>query len=341
MIDARPAVSVCIPTRNRSHYLRRAISSVLDQTYRDIEVVVVDNASTDDTPHVVGNLRDHRLRYYRNDRNLGMTRNWNRCLELARGRYVALLCDDDRWLPDILEREVCVARDFPSVGLVFCKASLVDEHGNVLGEQGPPESTDYVRHGEEEFARLVLGNYIPLSTVLVVRDCYESVGAFDEALHAWADWKMWLAISLRYDIGFVSTPLALVTVHDKSGTSRVWRENMAGMEGYMLLKGLFADILPEKAHLRHLESAAIRRLAQDQMVSAIAHFCGGDSKLARRNIGLAFAIDPSVLRKPSSYIVLLLTLLGNHVGRLVGKLVQPLRRNHRAADRVRSLIARF
>src|SRR3989442_743797 len=126
----RPKVNVCIPTHNRSRYLRRAIESVLDQRIRDYEVLVVDNASSDDTTSVVSALKDDRLRYYRNERNVGMVRNWVRCLELARGECIALLHDDDFWLAQYLERAVGVMDRYRSVGLFYSAAVVVDRDGS-------------------------------------------------------------------------------------------------------------------------------------------------------------------------------------------------------------------
>ncbi|HEX2037869.1 MAG TPA: glycosyltransferase family 2 protein, partial [Chloroflexota bacterium] len=87
-------MSVCISTYNRSRYLRRAIESVLGQTFGDFELIVSDDRSPDDTAEVVAQYRDPRLRYHRNAENLGLVGNYNRCLELARGQYIGIFDDD-------------------------------------------------------------------------------------------------------------------------------------------------------------------------------------------------------------------------------------------------------
>src|SRR3990170_1950083 len=91
--DRLPTVSLCVPTFNRAQALGRTLESLLRQTFTDFELVVVDNASSDDTTNVVRNFRDPRIRYYRTPTNLGLYPNWNRCLDLARGEYVAVYHD--------------------------------------------------------------------------------------------------------------------------------------------------------------------------------------------------------------------------------------------------------
>src|SRR3989442_18772 len=202
----RPKVSVCIPTHNRSRYLRRAIESVLGQTFRDYEVLVVDNASSDDTASTVSAFKDGRLRYYRNERDVGMVRNWNRCLELAQGDCVALLHDDDFWLAQYLERVVSVMERHSSVGLVYSAAVVVDLDGNERWIHRHWD-TDQVVSGHSAFKELIGGNRILCPTALIRRRCFDTVGVFDEGVECGADWEMWLRICLHYDVAYVAEPL--------------------------------------------------------------------------------------------------------------------------------------
>ena len=110
-----PTVSVCIPAYNAARFIGEAIGSVLAQTCRDFELVVVDDASADDTVDVVRRFSDPRLRLLRNARNLGLAGNWNRATSEARGRYVKLLCQDDLLRPDCLADQVAVL-DHPGNG---------------------------------------------------------------------------------------------------------------------------------------------------------------------------------------------------------------------------------
>ncbi len=132
-----PAVSVCIPTYNYARYLPRAIESVLAQTYGDFELIVSDNASTDDTQEVLAGFSDPRMRTFRNERNLGLFGNFSRCLELARGDMVKFVCADD-WLdPAYLSRTVPLMETHDEIGLLTTDGFFVDEQGRTFALSTP------------------------------------------------------------------------------------------------------------------------------------------------------------------------------------------------------------
>lgn len=124
-MQSNPAVSILITTYNRSRLLRRALSSVLQQTFHDFEIVIIDDCSSDDTPQVVASFKDSRIRYFRNQTNVG-SKDGDRphvrrfLTELMRGEYFAYLCDDDYWVPpNLLERQVALFRANPGLAFVF------------------------------------------------------------------------------------------------------------------------------------------------------------------------------------------------------------------------------
>jgi glycosyltransferase involved in cell wall biosynthesis len=114
-----PKVSVLIPTYNYAHYLDETIQSVLNQTFTDFELVIVDNCSTDNTDEVIKKyLTDSRVVYHKNETNIGLIGNWNKCLEFARATYIKFLCADDKFHPQLLEKYVGVMDHYPSVSIV-------------------------------------------------------------------------------------------------------------------------------------------------------------------------------------------------------------------------------
>jgi glycosyltransferase involved in cell wall biosynthesis len=121
-----PKVSIAIPTYNSAEYLREAIHSILRQQLDNLEIVISDNASEDHTEEVVRSFQDPRIRYLRNEQNIGSGRNLDRCLHLATGEYVKLLCADDVLLDGIVARQVAVLDNEPGVTLVSCNLSLTD-----------------------------------------------------------------------------------------------------------------------------------------------------------------------------------------------------------------------
>lgn len=125
-------VSVCVPTFNGAAYIRETVSSVLDQTLDDFEIVVVDQGSTDGTEAAVAEFCDPRLRLVRNLGRDGAAGNWNRAVQETRGRFVKLLCHDDTLAPQCLAHQVAVLEAHPEVALVAGQRDIIDEKGRVL-----------------------------------------------------------------------------------------------------------------------------------------------------------------------------------------------------------------
>jgi len=125
-------VSVCVPAYRAARFIGRTIESVFAQTMDDFELVVVDDASPDGTAEVVSGYSDPRLRLERNPTNLGVAGNWNRAVEMARGRYVKVLCDDDVLYPGCLASQVAIMDAQPDVALVAGSRDVIDESGRIL-----------------------------------------------------------------------------------------------------------------------------------------------------------------------------------------------------------------
>jgi glycosyltransferase involved in cell wall biosynthesis len=137
-LDPRPSlplVTIAIPTYNRADsYLPQALECAFDQTYANLEIIVADNCSTDNTRAIVNGIADPRLRYFRHEVNIGSTNNVNFCLEQATGEYVLFLHDDDRIDPDFVESCIRAANDISDIGLIRTGMRWIDRHDNVCGE---------------------------------------------------------------------------------------------------------------------------------------------------------------------------------------------------------------
>jgi len=209
MTGGTPKTSVCIPAFNHARYIGRALESALSQTSTDMEVVVVDDASTDDTFEAAGRYAasDGRVRLYRNDANLGMVGNWNRCLRAARGKYVKLLCSDDFLEPACIERQASVLDERGDVVLVSAARRIVDEDGAGSGRASYADAF-VVRPGKavinECFYRV--GNLIGEPCAVLFRR--EAAGrGFHTAYRQLTDLEMWFHLLERGD--FAHVPEAL------------------------------------------------------------------------------------------------------------------------------------
>lgn len=206
-----PKISVIIPTCNRARFLRAAVESVLQQTFQDFEIIVVDDASTDETPALMSGFADRRIRYLRHESKQGQGATRNAGIRAARGEYVALLDDDDEWLPSKLAKQAALLDGLPpQVGLIYTGFVRIDaESKTVVAEVMPTERGDVSR-------ALCGGNRIgTCSTVLMRRSCFDKAGYFDETLASGADYDMWLRISRFYHFEFVNEPLVRYTMHPK------------------------------------------------------------------------------------------------------------------------------
>jgi glycosyltransferase involved in cell wall biosynthesis len=213
-------VSVVIPTYNYAKFVGRAIDSALAQTYSSVEVVVVDDGSSDDTPEVLARYGD-RIRAIRQD-NKGLSGARNTGLKAARGDYVALLDADDYWRPDKLEKQVALAERVPNVGAVGCVGEAVDRTGATLGfirfdypVSAPPDRTS-------EFRGVAAREHwvgCSASGALIPKRVLDDVGGFDETLRAAEDWDMWLRIASKYTIRNTPELLCSICQHG-TGTFR-------------------------------------------------------------------------------------------------------------------------
>lgn len=187
-----PAISVILPTRNRAGLLPRAIGSVLAQRFRDLELIVVDDASSDDTPALLAQLDDPRLRVLRRERNSGAAAARNAGLALARGRYVAFQDDDDFWLLGKLQAQWDCLQ---ARAARWCLAPYLrledDGRASYIGGAWYASQLDYRRGVGEEGPNWSL---IATPGWLVERTLIQSLGGFDERIRSWDDWELGLRL---------------------------------------------------------------------------------------------------------------------------------------------------
>ncbi|MCR4418630.1 MAG: glycosyltransferase [Clostridia bacterium] len=196
-----PTVSVIIPTYNRAHLVGRAIKSVLNQTYQDFEIIVVDDASRDNTEEVVRSFNDPRIRYLRHEHNLGGSAARNTGIRAARGEFIAFLDSDDEWLPEKLAYQLAVFSEDHDCGAVYTELVWVSDDG--------PARRVGTRAPEGNILKQLLGSNVvgTTSSVVIRRECLERVGLFDETLPSCQDWDLWIRIARLYRFRKVSIPL--------------------------------------------------------------------------------------------------------------------------------------
>jgi glycosyltransferase involved in cell wall biosynthesis len=215
-----PRVSVIVPAYNAAIYLPYAIDSVLAQTYRDWEIVIVNDGSTDHTGAVVEPYQamlGDRLQFIEQP-NRGLSAARNTGLRAARGEFMAMLDADDVWLPHRLARGVAVLDSHPETGLVHAKVVRIDVHGSITGQ--PKVAPEYLsgRIARHIYTRRA---HIVCPTVLFRKRCLQTAGWFDEAMQATEDRDLWFRIALRYEIAFIDEVVAQYRLSPTSITSNL------------------------------------------------------------------------------------------------------------------------
>ncbi len=189
-----PRVTIALATYNRARYLRDAIESCLAQTFTDFELLVCDNASDDETRDTVAAFTDRRIRYLRNETNVGMVGSWNRCLAEARGELIANLPDDDLMLPDRLERQVAIFSAHPDTGIVHGDAEMIDAAGRTTSAWASREfAPDELLH-----VLVRMHNFLVYPSTVIHRRVFDQVGGYADGYQLAADLDLWLRAATRF-----------------------------------------------------------------------------------------------------------------------------------------------
>jgi glycosyltransferase involved in cell wall biosynthesis len=210
-------VDVIITTYNRSEFLESAIKSVLNQTFQNLSIVIVDDASEDGTQGAIKSFGHPKIRYIKHKTRRGEAGARNTAILNSNSEYVAFLDDDDEWYPEKLQMEVeLLDNSDQKVGGIYTGYIRVDNgNGRVLGEKIPEKRGDlYPDMGLEN----VIGGP---STVLLRRKCFERVGLFDESIGYGTDWDMWIRILKEFHFDYIDKPLVKYRVHENQMTKNL------------------------------------------------------------------------------------------------------------------------
>jgi glycosyltransferase involved in cell wall biosynthesis len=205
-------VSIVIPTFNRAEYLEEAIESALKQTYRNCEVIVCDDASTDDTKYILERYKD-RITALSHHRNRGVSAALNTCIRASSGNYISWLSSDDVYMPGKVEKQVSYLNDHPDIAMVYADFLYIDKH-STMGQRANVSPLTEGAEAQELFER----NPINGCSVMFRRECIEKTGWFDEGLGGregyTADGAMWHKMAHFFKMKFMNEPLLYYRVHD-------------------------------------------------------------------------------------------------------------------------------
>lgn len=294
-----PKVSVIIPTHNRAKILPLTVKSVLHQTFQDFEIIIVDDASQDNTKEVVRGFGDNRIKYFRRDMSGGDAVARNLGIVNSEGEYLAFLDDDDEWFPKKLQRQVTLIESSqPVVGGVYTGRVNIDgTNGKILsttlGDKRGNLFTEFLGNGLN----------ITTSSVMVRKECFQQVGLFDENIPYNSDFDMWVRISKNFQFECIEEPLTKYYIHAKKLSTNF----------DLVIKGKEMVIEKYKPWLTlHPKS-----LSKKCLNIGILHCLNGNLEEGRKAFLRTISLDPLRI-KP--YCIFFLSFLGTNLFRKVTKL---------------------
>ena len=232
-----PLVSVCIPAYNNADYISETIDCILNQTYKNIELVICDDHSTDKTVEVIQSYSDPRVKLFLNEKNLGMSGNWNNCLNHCTGEFIKLICADDMLANDALEKEVMALINHPSAVMSESDTQFRDLQGNTKGSYTRYKKSGLVTGKVIARAGLFSRNLFgaPLNNTFR-RSVLEQVHGFDPSFKYILDYDFWVSIACLGDVYIIHEPLNYFRLRSDSNTGKVLTtEQKAYVEEHKML----------------------------------------------------------------------------------------------------------
>lgn len=288
-----PRVSVLIPSFNHCRYIEVCIDSVLAQTFSDIEIVVVDDGSTDGSIDILRGYGDQIILIEQANRGTQAAR--NTAITASSGELLALLDSDDVWLPNKLERQIAELDRHPTAGLVYSFAYRVDEQGERIS--GGPCIGEALRTDRPILSQMILDDPVPALTAVFRRSCLDALGGFDESLFGSADWDLWLRIAADWDVISVPEPLALYREHDLNTTKVLFNNKKMYLERCALVARTierYPDKLSEADH--HLA------WSRTYLLGAEIEIHSGNVDKAGELLASAITHDPEIVHDETQFV---------------------------------------
>lgn len=272
-----PEVSVVLPVFNRARTLERAVKSVLDQTFEDFELIVVDDASSDQSAEVARGIRDRRIVVNVSSRNVGPARARNRGIAVSRGRFIAFLDSDDAWTPAHLELAMDIFKEDAVASVTYGKMQVRSGDSSFVT---PPSGLG--SHGSAVLRSLCRGNTIGLPAIIVRRDVLIGAGGFNAQLRTLEDWDLLLRLAATgHDFRYIDK-VVLNADESQDGVNRI---SEATLHATMGIRESVMERLPDGVSRRRLEG-------QLRYLEGLAYVEIGEHALARRSFFGSLMADP-------------------------------------------------
>lgn len=297
----QPLVSIVTPTYNREDFLGEAIQSVIDQTYGQFELIIVDDGSTDESEALVERfaLNDPRIRYFK-QHNQGQSVARNRGIKESQGEFICFLDSDNKWFPDKLEASVKAFYDEPSVDIVYGDNVTISETGAEIDRSNMP------RHSGLITERLLADNFISMNTTMVRKHCFDKLGAFNERDRLAEDYELWLRFSTEFRFLYIPHYFGYYRVMDNQISTDKEARYAANEKIIHSFLTRFPDALTRKEQRAGLCRFYLRKA---RYLSAT-----GQRKRCFKSLGRAFYLDPFWLGPWRTSARILMDMRGKRAG---------------------------
>lgn len=278
----KPLVSILIPNRNHSIFLDDCIRSALNQTYDNIEIILLDNCSDDNSLEVAAKYASQGVRVCRNLHNI-INKNYNLLADLVDGKYQMLLCADDMILPEFVETAVGIMEKNDNVGYVHCERDYIDAHGAVT-ELDPFYNSSFVAPGESALPIYMLTDVAQPAQCLMRRSVFDEVLGYNtEFDHTNADKELWFRFSMVSDYAYVKKKLTLIRIHEARETISGYRRFFHPLALYLTFthQAQLGALTGNQAVVERLP-VAMRKLAVEALQICRSCLDGGERELARQ-----------------------------------------------------------
>ncbi|HEY9832882.1 MAG TPA: glycosyltransferase [Stenomitos sp.] len=292
-----PLISVIIPVYNGEKTIKTTIESVLNQTFTDLELIVVNDGSQDSTLAVLDEIKDSRLKVF-SFANAGVSASRNRGLAQAKGEFISFLDADDLWTPDKLEAQLRALQENPQAAVAYSWSDWVDESGQFLRAGG------HITVNGNAYEKLLLRDFVESgSNPLIRRQALDEVGDFDQSVTPAEDWDMWLRLAARYEFVAVPSAQILYRISPNSASFNVWKMEAGSLQ---VIERNFAQT-PES--LKHLKRDTLASRYEYLMFKTIEGNLERKKGLtAARFLGQAIRYNPSLLRRGKIMAIVLVKI---------------------------------
>ncbi|MBD1806884.1 glycosyltransferase [Microcoleus sp. FACHB-SPT15] len=240
-----PLISVIVPVYNAEKTIQETIESILNQTFTDFDLIIINDGCQDSTLKVISTIQDPRLKVF-SYLNSGVSASRNRGLAQATGEFISFIDADDLWTANKLENQLRVLRENIQAAVAYSWTDWIDESGQILGKGS------YITQEGNVFAQMLLNDFVANgSNCLIRRQALIEVGGFDETLAHGEDWDLWLRLAARYEFIAIPSPQVLYRISSSSASCDVWNMEAGSLK---IIEKAYA-IAPES--LQHLKKHSL------------------------------------------------------------------------------------